>query len=135
MLGEKQIIVDCDVINADGGTRTAAITGSYVALYAAFRSLMKQRIIKHNPIKTQVAAVSCGVYRGNAVLDLDYAEDSVADADGNFVLSSDSKLIEVQSSAENNSFSEEQFLLMLQLAKDSMTHIFSVQNKALESLS
>jgi len=134
VLGERQIIIDCDVINADGGTRTAAITGSYVALSHAMKILMQKRILRSNPIITQVAAISCGIYKGNAILDLDYLEDSAADVDSNFILASDLSLIEIQASAEQGRFSEEQFFKMLNLAKDASKEIFSYQNEVLAGI-
>lgn len=133
-LGERQILIDCDVINADGGTRTAAITGAYVALYLAFRDMIGKRILRVNPMKLQVAAISCGVYKDKAICDLDYPEDSDAEVDANFVFSSDGRIIEVQGSAEKEPFSEEQFAEMLQLAKQGAGDLFAAQNKALLGL-
>lgn len=130
-LGERQIIIDCDVINADGGTRTAAITGSYVALHLAIRSLMKKRVLKVNPLITQVAAVSCGIYNGQPILDLDYLEDSNAEVDSNFVFAGNGNLIEIQGTAEKKPFSEEQFLEMLKLAKIGVAELFKLQNQVL----
>ncbi|WP_218460626.1 ribonuclease PH [Rickettsia sp. TH2014] len=130
-LGERQIIIDCDVINADGGTRTAAITGSYVALHLAIRSLMKKRILKVNPLISQIAAVSCGIYKGEAILDLDYLEDSDAEVDSNFVFAGNGNLIEVQGTAEKEPFSEEQFIAMLKLAKGGAAELFKLQNQVL----
>lgn len=134
-LGERQIIVDCDVINADGSTRTAAITGSYVALYLAFRNMMGRRILKVNPMRMQVAAISCGIYKGEAVVDLDYAEDSEAEVDANFVFASDGRLIEIQGCAEKEPFSEEQFAQMLKLAKVGAGKLMTAQNHVLLGLS
>ncbi|HJD62169.1 MAG TPA: ribonuclease PH [Rickettsia endosymbiont of Degeeriella rufa] len=133
-LGERQITIDCDVINADGGTRTAAITGSYVALHLAIRSLMKKRILKVNPLINQVAAVSCGIYKGKPILDLDYLEDSDAEVDSNFVFAGNGNLIEIQGTAEKESFSEEQFLEMLKLAKAGVSELFKLQNQVLLNL-
>ncbi|MFY9589938.1 ribonuclease PH [Rickettsia endosymbiont of Halotydeus destructor] len=130
-LGERQIIIDCDVINADGGTRTAAITGSYIALHLAVRSLMKRKALKANPLTTQIAAISCGIYKGEPVVDLDYLEDSNAEVDANFVFAGDGNLIEVQSTAEQKPFSEEQFLAMLKLARAASTELFELQNQVL----
>ena len=130
-LGERQIIIDCDVINADGGTRTAAITGSYIALQLAIRSLMDKKILKTNPLITQIAAISCGIYKGHPVIDLDYQEDSEADVDANFVLSSNGGIIEIQGTAENGSFSEEQLSEMLKLAKVAISELFRLQNQVL----
>jgi ribonuclease PH len=130
-LGERQIIIDCDVVNADGGTRTAAITGSYIALHLAVRSLMKRKALKVNPLTTQIAAISCGIYKGEAVVDLDYLEDSNAEVDANFVFAGDGNLIEVQSTAEQKPFSEEQFLAMLSLARSASAELFKLQNQML----
>ncbi|XVN43169.1 MAG: ribonuclease PH [Candidatus Rickettsia vulgarisii] len=130
-LGERQIIIDCDVINADGGTRTAAITGSYIALHLAIRSLMARKILKTNPLIRQIAAISCGIYQGQAIVDLDYLEDSNAEVDANFVLSGDGNLIEIQGTAEKEPFSTDQFNEMLKLAKNAASELFIVQNKIL----
>ncbi|WP_342270221.1 ribonuclease PH [Rickettsia endosymbiont of Orchestes rusci] len=130
-LGERQIIIDCDVINADGGTRTAAITGSYIALHLAVRSLMNRKALKVNPLITQIAAVSCGIYKGEPIVDLDYLEDSNAEVDANFVFAGNGNLIEVQSTAEQKPFSEEQFLAMLKLARSASTELFELQNQVL----
>jgi len=130
-LGERQIMIDCDVINADGGTRTASITGGYVALQLLVRDMINRRIIKDNPLKAQVAAISCGIYNRKAVLDLDYPEDSEAEIDGNFVFTSDGGIVEIQASAESKTCSDEQFQEMLALAKDAMQKLFAHQNKAL----
>jgi ribonuclease PH len=130
-LGERQIIIDCDVINADGGTRTAAITGGYVALYLAIKSLMKKNIILQNPINDSIAAISCGIYKGEAVLDLEYTEDSNADADANFVITGKGGLVEIQGTAEGEPFSEDKFLELLKLAKKGISELTELQNKAI----
>jgi ribonuclease PH len=130
-LGERQIIVDCDVINADGGTRTAAITGGYVALYLAIKSLMSKNIILQNPINDSIAAISCGIYKGAAVLDLEYTEDSAADADANFVITGKGGLVEIQGTAEGAPFSEDKFLELLNLAKKGISELTEIQNKAI----
>jgi ribonuclease PH len=130
-LGERQIFIDCDVINADGGTRTAAITGSYIALYFAINKLMNSKKIKENPLIAQVAAISCGIKNGESIVDLDYEEDSSADVDSNFVFSSTGKLIEIQGTAEKEPFSEEQLLEMLKLAKKGVSELFLLQNSAI----
>lgn len=130
-LGERQIIIDCDVINADGGTRCAAITGSYVALHLAIRSLLEKKIIKTNPLKCQVTAVSCGIYKGQAIADLDYAEDSAAQVDANFIFNSNGNLIELQATGEEHDFTQEQLLEMLALAKESTAKLFQIQNQVL----
>ena len=129
--GERQITVDCDVIQADGGTRTASITGAYVALYQAFDKLVEQGKILEVPMKQQVAAVSCGIYKGTPVLDLDYPEDSNAEADTNFVLSSDGRIIEIQGTAEEDPFTEAQFTSMFSLAKKGVQDLCKLQREAL----
>lgn len=125
-LGERQIILDCDVIQADGGTRTAAISGAWVALRIAIDKLK----LSTDPLRTQVAAVSCGFHDGNAVLDLDYAEDSTAGSDGNFVLTADGAIVEAQLTAEGATFDEEGLLRLLRLAKIGCGDIFAAQLKA-----
>ena len=117
VLGERQIIIDCDVLQADGGTRTAAITGGWGALHLAARKLVEAKECIENPIGEHIAAVSCGVYNGEVVLDLDYAEDSEAGTDANFVIAGSGGLVELQASAEGASFSEDEFLDMLRLAR------------------
>jgi len=130
-LGERQIIVDCDVISADGGTRTASITGGYVALYLACTKLLDKGKIRKMPIKDNVAAISCGIYRGTAVSDLDYAEDSNAEVDANFVMTGDGRIIEIQGTAEQEPFSEDALLQMLGLAKTSIRQLVEMQRAAL----
>src|ERR1019366_9657865 len=115
-LGEMTITLDCDVINADGGTRCAGITGAWVALNLALRHLVRMNVLKASPLTGQVAAVSCGLVDGRAVLDLDYAEDSAADADANFVLTDAGGIVEIQGTAEKAPFTEAQFLELLSLA-------------------
>lgn len=132
-LGEKQIILDCDVINADGGTRTAAITGSYIALHLAIRALIARKVIKTNPLISQVAAISCGIYKGQPIVDLDYLEDSNAEVDANFVFADNGNIIEIQSTAEKTPFSEEQFYAMLRLARSATSDLFKLQNQILLS--
>ena len=129
-LGERQITLDCDVIQADGGTRTASISGAWVALRLAVDGLMKQGLIKEDPITAQVAAISCGIYQGTPVLDLDYDEDSNADADANFVLLGNGEIAEVQATAEGATFDEEALLRLLRLARIGCTEIFASQLKA-----
>jgi ribonuclease PH len=133
-LGERQILIDCDVINADGGTRTASITGGYVALHLALSHLVRQGVLKQNPLTTQIAAISCGIYKGNAIVDLDYSEDSEAEVDTNFVFTADGRLIEIQGSAEGAPFSPEQLNEMMTLAKDASAKLFALQNKTLLGL-
>ena len=130
-LGEMQIKVDCDVIQADGGTRTAAITGGYVALGLALKFLMKSGKLKENPLTDSVAAISCGLYNGAAVLDLDYAEDSNAQADANFVLTGTGGIVEIQGTAEHAPFSEAQFNELLSLARAGIAKLTDLQKKAL----
>lgn len=129
-LGERQITLDCDVIQADGGTRTASISGAWVALRLAVDSLLKKELIAVDPIRQKVAAVSCGIHDGTAVLDLDYVEDSSAGSDGNFVLTGDGKLVEAQISAEGEVFDEEGLLRLLRLARIGCAEIFAAQDRA-----
>ena len=131
-LGERQIVVDCDVLQADGGTRTAAITGGYVAMYLAGKKLLAAGDVSHLPIDGSVAAISCGVYKGQPVLDLDYAEDSDAETDANFVITGAGGLVEVQCTAEGVPFTEDQLTKMLLLAKQGVTALTNLQKQALE---
>jgi ribonuclease PH len=130
-LGERQIRIDCDVIQADGGTRTAGITGSYVALHVALSGLVTKGLVSALPLTDSVAAISCGVYTGAAVLDLDYAEDSAAETDANFVLTGGGKIIEIQATAEGAPFDEETFAAMLRLARAGITQLTRLQIAAL----
>tara|TARA_B100001146_G_scaffold224357_1_gene242004 strand:- start:774 stop:1454 length:681 start_codon:yes stop_codon:yes gene_type:complete len=129
-LGERQIVVDCDVIQADGGTRCASITGGWVALKQAIAKLMKAGLITSDPMMENVAAVSCGIYAGQTVVDLDYAEDSEAGTDGNFVMTGSGKLIELQASAEGATFSRQQFNELLDLAEAGVAELVAAQNAA-----
>ncbi len=129
-MGEITVTLDCDVLNADGGTRCAAITGAWVALSLAFRHMLRMNVIKKLPLIGQVAAVSCGICGGEPVLDLDYAEDSAADADANFVLTDTGGIVEIQGTAERAAFSEAQFLAMLGLARQGVASLFELQRKA-----
>ncbi len=129
-LGERQITLDCDVIQADGGTRTASISGAWVALRLAVDSLLEQKSIAQDPITAKVAAISCGIYQGIPVLDLDYPEDSGADADANFVLIEGGKIAEAQATAEGAPYDEEAFLRLLRLAQIGCAQIFTAQDKA-----
>ena len=131
--GERQIRVDCDVIQADGGTRTAAITGGYVALHLAFQHMVKLEVIDTIPLNAQVAAISCGLYKGEAVLDLDYDEDSNAQADSNFVLTGKGGIVEIQGTAEEDPFSEEEFMQLLKLAKKGVSELALIQQAALDA--
>ncbi|MEO0622477.1 MAG: ribonuclease PH [Pseudomonadota bacterium] len=131
VMGERQVIVDCDVLQADGGTRTASITGGWVALWLAGEALRAKGEITANPITTPIAAISCGVYNGQVVLDLDYAEDSEAGTDANFVLTGAGGLVEVQASAEGAVFSEEELTGMLALAKKGVAELAAAQQAAI----
>jgi len=129
-LGERQITLDCDVIQADGGTRTASISGAWVALRIAVDHIIAAGQVEVDPIRQKVAAVSCGVHQGTAVLDLDYAEDSSAGSDGNFVLTSDGNIVEAQVSAEGECYDEEALLRLLRLARIGCNDIFAAQDRA-----
>jgi ribonuclease PH len=129
-MGERQINIDCDVLQADGGTRTASITGAWVALHFAYERLIKDGKLTANPLTGTVAAVSCGLWEGTAVLDLDYPEDSKADADANFVLTGAGGIVEVQGTAETDPFSEAQFLELLALAKKGVGELVALQKLA-----
>jgi ribonuclease PH len=129
-LGERQITLDCDVIQADGGTRTAAISGAWVALRLAIDGLIARELLQSDPMLQKVAAVSCGIHGGAAVLDLDYDEDSTAGADGNFVLTGDGNIVEAQVTAEGESYDEEGLLRLLRLARIGCAEIFAAQAKA-----
>jgi ribonuclease PH len=130
-LGERQITLDCDVIQADGGTRTAAITGAWVALSDCLKWMTQRSILKDNPMREHVAAISCGIVKGEAVLDLDYSEDSTAETDANFVLTGSGGLVEVQGTAEGAPFSEAQLLSLLALARNGVTQLIGMQKAAL----
>ena len=132
-LGERQIMVDCDVIQADGGTRTAAISGAWVALRIAVNKVIAEASLPRDPIVKKVAAVSCGMHQGAAVLDLDYREDSSAGSDGNFVLTDDNQIVEAQISAEGDTFDEEALLRLLRLARIGCGEIFEAQERAVRA--
>jgi ribonuclease PH len=129
-LGERQIVLDCDVIQADGGTRTASISGAWVALRLAIDGLIKKGLLAEDPIEAKIAAISCGIYQGTPVLDLDYLEDSNADADANFVLIEGGKIAEVQATAEGATYDEEGLLRLLRLAQIGCGQIFRAQESA-----
>lgn len=131
--GERQITLDCDVIQADGGTRTAAITGAYVALHNAFDGLVASGAISAVPLIDEVAAVSCGIYEGTAVLDLDYPEDSNAEADANFVLTGKGGIVEIQGTAEADPFAQDDFLQLMELAKKGISELVVMQRAALQA--
>jgi ribonuclease PH len=130
-LGEKQITLDCDVIQADGGTRTAAITGAFVALHDCISWMRSRSMLKDSPIRDHVAAVSCGISKGVAVLDLDYDEDSVAETDANFVITGSGGLVEIQATAEGAVFSQEQLTALLDLARHGIGQLVTLQKSAL----
>jgi ribonuclease PH len=131
-LGERQIVIDCDVIQADGGTRCASITGGYVALSLAIQNLLKKKVITENPIETAVCAISCGIHEGKSVLDLDYNEDSTAEVDMNFVITDGLKLVEVQGTAEHKAFSFTQLTAMKDHAMKGAKELFKMQKLVLK---
>ncbi len=130
-LGERQVKIDCDVIQADGGTRTASITGAYVALMLAVKHLQTIGLLNESPVIDSIAAISCGIYKGKSVLDLDYIEDSNAEADSNFVLTGKGGIVEVQATAEEFAFSDEQFMELMSLAKKGCAELTEIQKSAL----
>jgi ribonuclease PH len=134
-LGERMITLDCDVLQADGGTRTAAISGAYVALAIAMQRLHKKGLLKKNPLHGQVAAVSVGIYRGTPLLDLDYAEDSEAETDMNIVMNEAGRFIEVQGTAEGHAFTDDEFAAMIGLARAGIENILVAQDEAIASAS
>ena len=130
-MNEKQILIDCDVIQADGGTRTASITGGWVVLNLCIRKMMRIGLIKRNPLQSQIAAISCGILDNEVIIDLDYDEDSSADVDANLVFTNNFNLIEIQSSAEQKVFSTEELMKMISMAKDVSNQIFKIQKDAI----
>ena len=130
LLGERQIIIDCDVIQADGGTRTASITGGWVALSCAINRLLYTNKLKTNPIINQICAISCGIWKGFPILDLDYSEDSTAEVDSNFVFTLDGKLVEIQASSEADPFERTKMDMLLDLALEGTKVLFEKQMKA-----
>lgn len=132
-LGERSVTLDCDVIQADGGTRTASISGAYVALAIAMHRMASGGQLRKNPLHGQVAAVSVGIYQGSAVLDLDYAEDSAAETDMNIVMNSAGRFIEVQGTAEGHAFTDDEFSAMLGLARSGIAEIIEAQNEAIRT--
>ncbi len=132
--GEVQIRIDCDVLQADGGTRTASVTGGCLALAQAFATMKRVGAINRNPLRETVAAVSCGLFKGNALLDLDYSEDSGAQADANFVLTASGKIVEIQGTAEDHPFEESEFHALMALAREGITQLTALQREALASL-
>ena len=133
LLGENQITIDCDVLEADGGTRTAAITGAFVAMSEAIGWMKQRSLLKGEPIRDHVAAVSCGVYRGAPVLDLDYLEDSEAETDANFVLTGSGKFVEIQGTAEGEPFSMEELSGLIELAQKGISELVMLQRAVLEA--
>lgn len=129
-LGERQITVDCDVLQADGGTRTASITGAWVALADCINWMKTRNMIKANVMRDNVAAISCGIYQGKPVLDLDYAEDSEAETDANFVMTGDGRIIEVQGTAEREPFTQDEFLALIALAQKGIARLVDLQKLA-----
>ena len=130
-MGERQVRIDCDVLQADGGTRTAAITGGYVALHIAFGGLVEKGVLAANPLINQVAAVSCGLYKGAEVCDLDYAEDSNAEADANFVMTGTGGIVEIQGTAEDEPFARARFIELLDLAESAIADLAALQRQTL----
>ena len=130
-LGERQITIDCDVLQADGGTRTASITGAWIALRDCVQWMLQRSILRESPLKDHVAAVSCGIVAGDAVIDLDYAEDSTAETDANFVMTGSGGLVEVQGSAEGSPFSEAELLRMMALARAGIGQLVGLQKAAI----
>ena len=133
-LGERSIHIDCDVIQADGGTRTASITGAYVALHDAVSTLLVKKLITENPLKQAVAAISVGVYKGTPVLDLDYIEDSDCDTDMNVVMTADGGFVEIQGTAEGEPFDRDAMNAMLDLAANGIAELLAMQTKALKTV-
>jgi ribonuclease PH len=129
-LGERQITVDCDVVQADGGTRTAAITGAWIALRDCIEWMKKRSMVTKNPLKDHVAAISCGIFKGEPVLDLDYAEDSEADTDMNFVMTGTSGIVEIQGTAEKTPFSDAELAALIALARKGVTRLIELQKLA-----
>jgi len=134
-LGERQIKIDCDVIQADGGTRTAAITGAYVALYQAFSLMQSRRMIKEMPLSSEVVAVSCGIFKDQPILDLDYAEDSNAQADSNFVMTGRGEIIEIQATGEDAPLSKESFSALMTLAEKGCNELVRLQRRTIMGMS
>jgi ribonuclease PH len=131
MLGERQITLDCDVIQADGGTRTAAITGGWIALHDCLQWMAGRSMFARSPLKDHVAAISCGIHQDRSVIDLDYAEDSTAEADANFVMTGRGGIVEVQGTAEGEPFGEDRFLELMALARRGITELVELQRTAI----
>lgn len=133
-LGEKTIVIDCDVVQADGGTRTASITGGYVALAIAIKRMMKDGVLKENPLTGNIGAISVGIVKGQAMLDLKYTEDSEADVDMNVIMNLKNEFVEVQGTGENDTFSRKELNEMLDLAEKGIKEIFEMQNRIIEEV-
>lgn len=131
-LGERQIRIDCDVMQADGGTRTASITGAYVALHQALARMVAKKIIPALPLTDQIAAISCGISNGTPLLDLNYEEDSSAEVDANFIMTGSGKIVEIQATAEKAPFGEEQYAQMMTLARDGISELVALQRQVLK---
>lgn len=131
-LGERQIRIDCDVLQADGGTRTASITGAYVALHQALTKLVNKKTLAKLPIIDQIAAISCGIVKEKVLLDLDYLEDSSAEVDANFVITGSGKLVEIQATAEKTAFEEQEFTAMLAFAREGISDLIMLQKQVLK---
>ena len=131
ILGERQIVIVCDVIKADGGTRCAAITGGWVALRCATKKLMDEGVIKSDPLSDNVAAISCGIFAGTPIIDLDYSEDSEADVDANFVMTGSKKIVEIQASAEKQAFSRTELTQLINLAENGVQNLITAQMSAI----
>jgi len=132
LLGERQVRIDCDVLQADGGTRTASITGAYVAMHQALAKLIQNKALSKMPIIDQVAAISCGILKNEALLDIDYEEDSNAEVDANFVITGSNNLVEIQATAEKGSFGDEAFDAMLKLARNGAKELIALQRQVLK---
>lgn len=132
LLGERQIKIDCDVLQADGGTRTASITGAYVALHQALMKMVNNKVLAKLPIIDQIAAISCGIVNENVFLDLDYNEDSSAEVDANFVITGSGKLVEIQATAEKTAFHEKEFSAMLAFAREGIGELIALQKQVLK---
>ena len=130
-LGERQIILDCDVLQADGGTRTASITGAWIALHDCVQWMLAREILETSPLRDHVAAISCGIHGGVAVLDLDYAEDSQAGTDANFVMTGSGGIVEIQGTAEGDPFSQQEFDTLIALARKGISHLVDLQKMAI----
>jgi ribonuclease PH len=131
-LGERQITLDCDVLQADGGTRTAAITGAWIALYDCLKGMEKRGLFSTWPLKDHIAAISCGIHGGEAILDLDYPEDSTAETDANFVITGSGGIVEIQGTAEGEPFSPDMLLQLLNLAQAGVTDLVAMQKQAIQ---